>query len=106
VGELVLGANCGHCHNPRGVADNSGLNLNLEETRPSALGVGKRPVAAGRGSGDLEFAIAPGDPDRSILVHRMASTEPGVMMPELGRALVHEEGLALIGQYVASLPAH
>ena len=98
-----LDANCGHCHNPRGMASNSGLNLNLEEKRPAALGVGKRPVAAGRGSGGRAVSIAPGDPDGSILVYRMASTEPGVMMPELSRALVHAEGLELVRAYVAGL---
>jgi hypothetical protein len=60
-------------------------------------------VAAGRGSGNLEFAIAPGRPDASITVLRMASTEPGVMMPELGRSLVHEEGLALVREYIAKM---
>ncbi|MFC3079142.1 SO2930 family diheme c-type cytochrome [Phenylobacterium terrae] len=99
-----LDANCGHCHSPTGIADNSGLNLNLEETRPYALGVGKAPVAAGRGSGGLEVAIAPGRPEASILVHRMASTEPGVMMPELSRSLVHEEGLALVRAWIAAMP--
>jgi uncharacterized repeat protein (TIGR03806 family) len=98
-----LDANCAHCHHPRAIAANSGLYLQLEETRPSALGVNKRPVAAGRGSGNLDFSIAPGDPDASILVHRMASVEPGVMMPELGRSLVHDEGLALVRAYVAEL---
>jgi uncharacterized repeat protein (TIGR03806 family) len=98
-----LDANCAHCHQPRAIASNSGLFLQLEETNPVALGVGKRPVAAGRGSGGHDFAIAPGDPDSSILVHRMASTEPGVMMPELGRAVIHEEGLALIRAYVQGL---
>ncbi len=85
------------------MASNSGLFLQLEETRPAALGIGKRPVAAGRGSGGLEVSIAPGDPDASILVHRMASAEPGVMMPELGRALVHDEGVALVRQYIAAM---
>ncbi len=98
-----LDANCAHCHSPAGIASNSGLFLQIEETRPAALGIGKRPVAAGRGSGNLEVAIDPGHPERSILVHRMASSEPGVMMPELGRSLVHEEGLALVREYVASL---
>ena len=99
-----LDANCAHCHNPAGMASNSGLFLNLEERRPAALGVGKRPVAAGRGSGNLEVSIAPGRPDDSILIYRMASTEPGVMMPELGRTLVHAEGLDLVRRYIASLP--
>jgi uncharacterized repeat protein (TIGR03806 family) len=98
-----LDGNCAHCHNARGMASNSGLFLDLEETNPSAIGVGKRPVAAGRGSGNLEVSIAPGHPEASILVHRMASTEPGVMMPELGRSLVHEEGLALVRDYIARM---
>lgn len=98
-----LDANCAHCHNARGMASNSGLFLDLEETRASAIGIGKRPVAAGRGSGGLDFAIAPGHPDASIIALRMASTEPGVMMPELGRSLVHEEGLALIRDYIAKM---
>lgn len=100
-----LDANCAHCHHPRAIASNSGLFLQWEETNPVAIGVGKRPVAAGRGSGGLEFAIAPGHPEASILVHRMASNEPGVMMPELGRSVVHEEGLALVREYVRSLKA-
>ncbi|HEY8615608.1 SO2930 family diheme c-type cytochrome [Phenylobacterium sp.] len=98
-----LDANCAHCHEPRAIASNSGLYLNLEETRPAHLGVGKGPVAAGRGSGGLAVSIEPGHPERSILVHRMASSEPGVMMPELGRSLVHDEGVALIRQYVAAM---
>lgn len=98
-----LDANCAHCHNPRGIASNSGLFLGLDETRPAALGIGKAPVAAGRGSGDLKVGIAPGHPEASILAYRMASTEPGVMMPELGRSLTHEEGLALIRDYIRGL---
>lgn len=98
-----LDANCAHCHSPRGMASNSGLFLDAEETRAAALGIGKRPVAAGRGSGGLEVSIAPGDPAASILLHRMKSAEPGVMMPELSRSLVHEEGVALIADYIASL---
>jgi uncharacterized repeat protein (TIGR03806 family) len=100
-----LDANCAHCHDPRGVASNSGLFLALEETRPPALGVGKGPVAAGRGAGGLAVGIKPGDPDASILAYRMASTEPGVMMPELGRSVRHEEGLALVRAWIAAMPA-
>ena len=55
-----LDANCAHCHNPRAAASNSGLSLTLEETNPTAMGVGKHPVAAGRGSGDLSVGIDPG----------------------------------------------
>jgi uncharacterized repeat protein (TIGR03806 family) len=100
-----LDANCAHCHNPKAAASNSGLSLTLEENRRTALGIGKHPVAAGRGSGDLQVGIDPGHPDASILAYRMASTEPGVMMPELGRSITHEEGLALIRDWIAGMPA-
>ncbi len=33
------------------------------------------------------------------------STDPGVMMPELGRRLVDEEGVALIRDWIVSLQA-
>lgn len=98
-----LDVNCGHCHSRGGMASNSGLYLDWDEADPVARGRLKRPVAAGRGSGGLEFAIVPGAPDRSILLYRMASTEPGVAMPELGRATVHAEGVALVRAYIAGM---
>lgn len=99
-----LAVNCGHCHSRGGFASNSGLYLVPEETTPAHLGVLKRPVAAGRGSGGNEFSILPGQPDRSILLHRMTSSEPGIMMPQFGRALAHDEGNALIRQWIAAMP--
>jgi uncharacterized repeat protein (TIGR03806 family) len=99
-----LDVNCGHCHNPRGSASNSGLNLTWETTDRVALGIGKTPVAAGRGSGGHAYAIVPGDPARSILVHRMASREPGVAMPELGREMVHDEGVRLVSDWIRAMP--
>lgn len=98
-----LDGNCGHCHNARGMASNTGLFLDLEEVRPAVFGVGKRPVAAGKGAGELEIDLVPGHPDASIIAYRMASAAPGVMMPELGRSLVHDEGLALVRDYIARL---
>ena len=98
-----LDANCAHCHAPGLPADTSALYLNWEETRPAHLGIRKTPVAAGRGSGGMVWAIAPGAPDQSFLLYRLASDDPGIMMPELGRGLVHEEGVALIREWIASL---
>lgn len=100
-----LDVNCGHCHSRAGMASNSGLYLTYEESDAVARGIGKRPVAAGRGSGGLDVAIEPGAPDLSILLYRMASTEPGVAMPELGRSVVHKEGVALVREYIRSMPA-
>jgi hypothetical protein len=63
----------------------------------------KRPVAAGKGSGDRQFDILPGDPDGSILPYRVESTEPGVMMPELGRHIADPEAVALLRDWIASM---
>ncbi len=98
-----LDVNCGHCHNPKGAASNSGLNLTWETTNRTALGIGKTPVAAGRGSGGHLYAIDPGHPERSIMVHRMATAEPGVAMPEVGRLLVHKEGVKLVSDWIAGM---
>jgi uncharacterized repeat protein (TIGR03806 family) len=99
-----LEINCAHCHNPDGPARNSGLDLLAAQRNPTAYGVFKAPVAAGRGSGGREFDIVPGQPDKSILVYRIASTDAGVMMPELGKRLVHEEGLSLIREWITAMP--
>ncbi len=99
-----LEANCAHCHNPRGTARNSGLQLAAEIEEPSMYGVLKTPVAAGRGSGGLSFDIMPGRPKLSIMLYRVRSTEPGTMMPEFGRAQVDEEGAALLSQWIALMP--
>jgi uncharacterized repeat protein (TIGR03806 family) len=97
-----LDINCSHCHSDVGPADTSGLDLRATATGP-ALGLCKSPVAAGAGSGGRPFDIAPGEPGRSIFPFRLRSTDPGQMMPELGRALAHEEGAALIEEWISSL---
>ncbi len=98
-----LEINCGSCHNPDGPAHVSGLTLTTLEDNASRLGVCKGPVSAGKGSGGRAYDIVPGDPDGSITIYRMESTDPGAMMPELGRTLVHREGVALIRQWISSL---
>ena len=96
-----LDINCGHCHISSGGANSTGLYLNLTETRPTHLGINKKPVATGRGSGGYEFSISPGKAEESILLHRMISTDPGVMMPESGRSLTHSEAIEMINEWIA-----
>lgn len=98
-----LAANCAHCHNPVGPADTSGLDLTIDAEDLRAVGRCKPPIAAGSGTGGRIFSIVPGQPDASILTYRMASTDPGSMMPELGRTLAHAEGLALIRDWIAEM---
>ena len=97
-----LDINCGHCHNPNGAANTTGLSLIYGTPEDRHLGICKPPTAAGRGTGDHYFDIVPGRPDDSILPYRLAAKEPGVMMPELGRSTVHREGVALIRAWIAA----
>lgn len=99
-----LDVNCAHCHTKGGDADNTGLFLEYDQQLPNHLGMMKQPVSAGNGAGGLDFDIVPGSAAQSILIHRMASTEPGTAMPELARTLTHKEGLALVTAWINSLP--
>jgi uncharacterized repeat protein (TIGR03806 family) len=99
-----LQVNCGHCHRENGSAHTTGLFLLTTMEDRKKLGICKTPVAAGKGAGNLKFDIQPGQPEASILLYRMKSEDPGVMMPELGRMIKHEEGIQLISDWIASMP--
>jgi uncharacterized repeat protein (TIGR03806 family) len=101
--KAYLDINCAHCHNATGPARSSGLYLEWNSKDRTAYGFFKAPVAAGRGSGNLSYDIVPGKPEQSILHYRMASRDPGVMMPELGRQLTHHEGVELVRSWIQSM---
>lgn len=106
LGERVLGyfdVNCAHCHNPAGLA--SGTRLDLRHTQDDLLrrGVMHRPTAAGNAARGRYFAIVPGNPEASFLLYRLKATAPDVRMPEVGRTIPHDEGVALIAEWIASL---
>lgn len=98
-----LEVNCAHCHQPGGHAQNAGLDLRFGQRQPVKIGIRKPPVAAGTGSGGRRYDILPGKPQESILMFRLLSTHPDVMMPELGKRLVHEEGVELIRQWIEAI---
>ena len=75
----------------------------MEAELGPALGLCKLPIAAGSGTGGRPFDIVPGQPDQSILLHRMETTKPSAMMPELGRSLSHEEGVALVREWISAM---
>jgi uncharacterized repeat protein (TIGR03806 family) len=95
-----LDANCAHCHNSEGPADNTGLYLTAGPVDALRLGFCKVPVAAGHGAGDLRFDVVSGQPEESILIRRLNSTVPKVMMPELGRSTIHREGVELLREWI------
>ena len=100
--KAYLDSNCAHCHNPGGFASNSGLFLEYWRPVNTAYGICKSPVAAGSGSGGLKYDIVPGAAAESIMAYRMNSNDADVRMPEIGRSVIHEEGVALIREWINS----
>jgi len=98
-----LDVNCAHCHSIQGAASNTGLYLSDLQADPMRIGFCKTPVATGKASAEMLFDAVPGHPETSILTHRMASEEPKIMMPEIGRSIAHKEGVKLIREWLASL---
>ncbi|MDK1022142.1 MAG: hypothetical protein QGD90_10950 [Candidatus Hydrogenedentes bacterium] len=98
-----LEINCMHCHNTNGTGNTTGFHLSYRRHDPPKYGMMKPPVAAGRGSGGLNFDIVPGKLEESILMYRSESTNPGIMMPELPRRMTDDEGNALVRDWIRSL---
>lgn len=104
-----LHGNCAHCHNttPNRVplpltlrqraADPHGSR---DEVLRSLLGAPARYLA--HDAVEASPVIAPGQPDASVLVHRMATRDPRVQMPPLGTQAVDTEGLALVRRWIAT----
>lgn len=94
--------NCAHCHAEGSHCDYRPMRFAWSETvDPVNLGVCVTPDEEVLPV--LTHIVAAGNPDRSMMHHRLASTEEQVRMPLLGRTLVHEEGLALITAWIESL---
>lgn len=97
-----LDNNCAHCHQPGGQAGYTGVDFRLTQTGIVQLGLCKSPNSAGQ-VGALRYDLVPGRPDKSILIYRLESTLPKVSMPPLSRDVVHEEGVKLMREWIASL---
>ncbi|MBZ5678709.1 MAG: hypothetical protein LAO24_01240 [Acidobacteriia bacterium] len=98
-----LDNNCAHCHQPGGTAGYTGIDLRVTDTGLRTFGVCKSPNSSGR-VGTLSYDLVPGHPEQSILLARMTSIRPKEMMPQIGRSVVHEEGVALIRDWIQAMP--
>ncbi len=96
-----LAANCAHCHMHEG-GGNSLMDLS-----PWVEGGARHLVDAVPQHGDFTMPgariIAAGEPGRSVLPVRMSSRGAG-QMPPVGTSVVDPQGLALIYQWLLSLP--
>ena len=97
-----LHVNCAHCHR-RGGGGTARFEVRYELTLPQTALVGERPTQGAFGIPAAEV-VAAGDPAHSVLLYRMAKLGRG-RMPHAGSAVVDEEGLGLIREWIAQLPS-
>ena len=98
-----LDNNCAHCHQTGGTAGYTGVDLRVTANL-GTFGICKSPNSSGR-VGNLSYDLVPRHPEQSILLARMQSVRPKEMMPQIGRSVVHEEGVALIKDWIRLLSA-
>lgn len=97
-----LDVNCSSCHLEGSHCDYRPIRLAWNETSAlENLGVCVEPDEWINAA--LIRIIAPGNVNRSVMHHRMATNEESLRMPLLGRTVVHEEGLALLTAYINGL---
>jgi len=95
-----LAVNCGYCHRPGG-GTGSAMDLRFNTPLSASNTVGETPIA-GDLSIDNAVLIAPGDPQRSVLLARM-SRRDAAGMPPLSTAVPDADGVALIREWIAAL---
>jgi hypothetical protein len=107
----TLHANCGHCHNPAGTAWSfTALDLRLRAGDGALHETAAYRTAVGQPLDHFLFAgfttrVAPGDPGRSALLHRMESRTQTVAMPPLATERVDDAGAAAVRRWIEGLPA-
>lgn len=95
--------NCTSCHSDDGHCNYRAPRFSFQFTEdPAMMGVcvtADTPIPGYEGAN----IVTPGDPDNSVLLFRLSSVEEQYRMPLLGRTLQHEEGVALIEEWINSL---
>lgn len=97
-----LDINCAHCHVDNAHCSYRPIRLGFNETSdPNNYGECVTPDENIDNS--LLHVISPTRPNRSVLYYRMNSTNESVRMPLIGRTIIHDEGVALMEEWINSL---
>ncbi len=97
-----LHANCAVCHTNAG-GGNSQINLEFGVSDEGAKMIGVKPVHHTFGIPDAQL-VAPGDPARSVLLHRVAIRGRG-QMPQLATSRADERAVNMLTAWIEALAA-
>jgi putative heme-binding domain-containing protein len=95
-----LQANCAHCHRFQG-GGSGAFRVNIEVAADQTL-LETKPLQGTFGLADARV-VAPGAPDQSTLIYRVAKSGPG-RMPQLGSSTPDPNGLRVVWDWIASRP--
>lgn len=96
--------NCAHCHQDDGNASYVDIRMAFNQTsNPSKMGVCASEVLQVPGITHGQI-VKPNDTSQSTLFYMLNTNETGFRMPRVGRTVVHREGVALVEQWINSLP--
>ena len=105
-----LDINCAHCHQEKRHCNYRDMKFAFSATGASNgqqnLGVCMNTFDV-QGSNLSPFIkiVSPRNLGQSMMYYRLNTTEEAYRMPQHGRTIIHTEGVALIGQWINSLPA-
>jgi hypothetical protein len=95
-----LHANCSQCHVAAG-GGNSQIDLEFTTAWEKTRLFDVRPVHDAYGLPDARL-IAPGSPERSVLLHRMSHRDRG-HMPPLATSIVDRDAVKLMGEWIRGM---
>lgn len=95
--------NCAHCHRQGGHCDYVNVRFNFSNSDPETVGICATPLF---NVDNLPYVINAGNAANSEIIHRISSTDGSVMMPFIGRSIVHEEGVQLMTDWINSMQNH
>lgn len=99
-----LDINCAHCHQQNSHCDYRPMRFAFSETNlPANLGICVPPQDLSIGSG-ISSVVQPNNIARSMMFYRLNTSDESFRMPLLGRTIIHTEGIALIQEWINSLP--
>lgn len=94
-----LDANCAHCHRDKGQCDYMPMRMNFSNTDNNTFGFCMVPVLGS----PVDYIIKPGDAAMSDIVYRINTEDQGIMMPLMGRSIIHQEGVDLLTEWINSM---
>ena len=96
-----LHSNCAQCHVSAG-GGNAEIQLDIATTPDKAKLMDVAPLHDKFGKPDARL-VAPGSPERSILLHRLSIRGRG-QMPQLATTIVDQRAVDLVTRWISELP--